>query len=339
MLTQHSKKDIKHRIAKLEKYYEFYGYHISDPMIFEDLMKQLIQRTEVALNKIVSYRSFENSYQLCQKVMKVNNLKAVCKESPCDYVSSKSKRYVLNNHIITPLMMASVNMVERSLVRKIGQETPVKTMENKFQALSIDDNLSDISKPKPSIGSSITKRNHMELQKMPDSNYDLFSSGVLNAISTYMDYVSAKVHDNSKYCVIGRFAVILYELKEKELKDVHKRINIDMPVDDISMRVIKPYKQFYNTLINVALKFDLNHLSTVTTMDYINAVQYQMAQNWNESLHGPAEYFFACCKKYSKDVKDKGIGRFFEVLRGKLIQTWNLEVILKSESFKRAKLE
>ena len=323
LLTNYSKKDIKQRIMKLEQYYDFYGYHIGDPTVFVELATEFLSHTEKIYADILKLRSSKNSDELSQKAKIVNNLKNLYKEVKFDHSYRKSKYYIFNNRIVTPLLLANLKIAEHYSVEKTG---PDSNMEEKFKHLNLGDGCKELVKPvseqgphsmkqnqksiKP--GPQSMKRSYKEMQKVTTDNYDMFSPEALSAIFAYMDYLAMRMTEKSQCLIIGHFAVVLYEVKATELRDIHKRIGIEMPYDNINLRVIKPSKSFYNDLIQIALKFGLSHLSSVTLMDFINALKHNMGQSWNPGLSSAIEFFLECCKGLSKEITSRGIVKFFD---------------------------
>ncbi len=349
LLTQHSKKEVKQRVEELEAYYQFYGYHVGDPASFTTLMEQLLSRITEAAAAIEKFQAFETTYQRMQKEKAVTNLKALYKEAAHDTSRKKTHpiKYLLPNRVVSPLMLANVRVVEQYFPKSEPMECEKDStakVETKFEQMCIQDD--DVMDPKPvpaakgpQSNSLKAKRSFMEMQKLESANYDLFSIGVLNAIFGYMDYQSAKVPDTTQYSVVGRFVVDLYEVHATELKNIHNLIGVDMIYDNINLRVIKPYKKFYSLLLRVALKFGLGYLPTVNSSDYVNAVQSHVGTAWRPTLKVPVEFFCECCKGLVKEMKTKGVSEFFEFLRGKLLQVWEMEVVQRSGTFKKAKVE
>ena len=355
LLTEHSKKDAKQQIDELEAYYSFYGHHIGDPAMFSVLMTQLLALTPVATDAITKFVAFENNYQLMQKGKLAANLKTLYKETAHNIVHKKTHpiKYVLRNRIVSPLMLANVRVVEQyfhtSEPMDMGSDT--SKVEANLEQMSIQENecaavaavAATMIQPdaKGQSKSLKIKRSFMEMQKLESANYDLFSIGVLNAIFAYMDYQSGKVPENNsqQYSVIGHFAVVLYEIHAPELKNIHTLIAVDTVYDNINLRVIKPHKQFYRLLLRVALKFGLLYFSTVNKADYLNAVQHHIGAEWSSMLRAPVEFFFDCCKGLVKELQSKGTSEFFEMLRGKLMEMWEMDVIQKSGTFKKGKAE
>lgn len=113
-----------------------------------------------------------------------------------------------------------------------------------------------------------------------------------------------------------------------------------MSYDNINMRIIKPYKEFYNTAIRVVFQFGLAHLNTVSASDFVDAVQYHMPKTWKPMLKVPAGALFEwttavlCKLKRPLIITD-----FFDGLINQMMQYWDAEIIQKSNGFKRAKVE
>ena len=112
-----------------------------------------------------------------------------------------------------------------------------------------------------------------------------------------------------------------------------------MGYDNISFRVIKPYKEFYNELISVALKYGIGNLQTVTVSDFIDAIRHSFGSLWKAELEEPAKAFYNWCKSESEFDNNKGTPGWFENVKYKMSQVWEAEIIQKSNDFKKAKRE
>ena len=141
LLTNYSKKDIKQRIMKLEQYYDFYGYHIGDPTVFVELATEFLSHTEKIYADILKLRSSKNSDELAQKAKIVNNLKDLYKEVKFDHSYRKSKYYIFNNRIVTPLLLANLKIAEHYSVEKKG---PDLNMEETFKHLNLGDGCKEL---------------------------------------------------------------------------------------------------------------------------------------------------------------------------------------------------
>ena len=341
---EHLKRDVKVHINKLEKYYEFYGYHISDPVTFNDLMAQLVSQTEKVYITVTKYRSLMDSYKLSQKSKIANNLRKLYKETTFDQFKVKSRHYIFQNRIITPLIVANVKTREDSIPKEFNLPDD-QSIEAKFEDLNISEELKmkgqplSTKVPSTSLDSPTQKRTYLEMNKSTLTNFDIFSAGMLNVIFSYSDYLFSTSIDNDKFFVIGHFAVVLYEIKETELAKIHDMLLVKMTVDKLKLRIIKPYNNFYNTMIRVCLKFGIKNLPHLNFIDYMNSVQYHLGKKWNPNLNGPGEFFLKCCKEASKETKDKIVIKFFESLKTKLMKVWDIEIIKTSSKFKRVKTE
>ena len=111
-----------------------------------------------------------------------------------------------------------------------------------------------------------------------------------------------------------------------------------MPYDNLNMRVIKPYKPFYSSLISLVLIYGVQNLHTVARCDFVEAAQHRLGALWKPTLQEPTEAFFDWCLP-------KSVGRvasrleFFEAVRSKMLIHWNAEIVLRSNGFKKAKIE
>ena len=111
-----------------------------------------------------------------------------------------------------------------------------------------------------------------------------------------------------------------------------------MPYDNLNMRVIKPYKPFYSSLIGLALTYGLDNLHTVARGDFVDAAQHRLNAIWKSSLQEPTEAFFDWCLSKSPSKPASRL-EFFESVRAKMLLHWNTEIVQRSNGFKKAKVE
>ena len=105
--------------------------------------------------------------------------------------------------------------------------------------------------------------------------------------------------------------------------------------EEISRRVLKPYKKFSNISMSTILKYGLDNMTTLDPEDYIEALKHSMKDLWKDQLKGPGISFYTWCKQQVINNNSKA----FDHIRHKLKEAWKFEVIKKSNSFKRAKLD
>ncbi len=317
--------------------------------MFNTLMQTLLEKSKEAENAIKSLRALNLSYQQMQKEKTYNNLKTLYKESSWDAASRKKHsaapvKYMIMGRVVTPLLLANerVEMFVRESEPAEAEDRDVREcghVEVKLQHMSIKDEASEVPLGKSQASSLKVKRSYTEMHKVDSANYDLFSVGVLNAIFAYIDHQCMKLSDLAQFNVIGRFAVVIYEVHAPELKALHTRIGVEMMYDNINLRVIKPYKQLYNMLIAVILEFGLENIATVSFSDYMDAVKHHIGSMWKPNLKRPVETFYECCRSLAAKKKTAVVSEFFEALHCTLMQLWEGEIVQRSNSFKRAKTE
>ena len=139
-----------------------------------------------------------------------------------------------------------------------------------------------------------------------------------------------------QYSVRGPFVIELYEIKEKELKNIQRWSSIKILHENVNIRIIKPDRQFYNTLIQIGLKFGLGYLSHVDIKDYISAVQHQIGKRWSLGLVKPIEFFFDTCRNLESELKEHGVMSFFKALKAYLMKAWNIWIVKNARIFKKA---
>ena len=109
--------------------------------------------------------------------------------------------------------------------------------------------------------------------------------------------------------------------------------------EDINIRVIKPFKQFYNELVSTAFKYGIYSLHTVNPSDFVDAVAHALKGAWKPSLKVPTETFYELCKTEAADAKNREVSHLLESLKYGMQEIWHAEIIQKSNDFKKAKLE
>ncbi len=113
-----------------------------------------------------------------------------------------------------------------------------------------------------------------------------------------------------------------------------------MGFENVNMRVIKPYKQFYDELVAVVLRYGVRNLPTVTMEDFVDAAQHSMGSAWQKTLKEPAEAFYGWCKAAAMGMDRKSdLSGWFEAVKCRMAQVWEVDVIQKASDFKKAKME
>lgn len=125
------------------------------------------------------------------------------------------------------------------------------------------------------------------------------------------------------------------EVKSNELRKLSACISKEMGDEDITIRVLKPFKSFYNLAMSIALKYGLRNLYSVNPDDYIDALKYYMKSQWRTELIVPGKKFFELCKN---DVRES-YEYIFNDIKGKIKKLWDTEIIKKSLSFKKMKIK
>jgi hypothetical protein len=120
---------------------------------------------------------------------------------------------------------------------------------------------------------------------------------------------------------------------------VHSGLETELNGEDIGVRVIKPYKRFYEALMSVALRYGLDNLHTLNVSDFRDAVQHFTKSYWKPSLSAPAEAFFDCLRLEKSKLPPPESSELFENLHARLGRMWDAEIIARSNDFKKAKIE
>lgn len=65
---------------------------------------------------------------------------------------------------------------------------------------------------------------------------------------------------------------------------------------DLNIRILKPYKKFYNLMMSTVLKYGFKNLVTVDSEDFVEAVHHSMKKEWREDLRAAVIAFYELCK-------------------------------------------
>ena len=95
----------------------------------------------------------------------------------------------------------------------------------------------------------------------------------------------------------------------------------------MNVRVIKPYKQFYNELMTICLKYGVFDLRMVSSSDFLDAAKSVLGKQWKDRLEVPAERFFQICVQEELKCTSKKLEDFFERVKCRMLEEWNKEVV------------
>ncbi len=110
-----------------------------------------------------------------------------------------------------------------------------------------------------------------------------------------------------------------------------------MSPESANLRVIKPYKRFYNILMSILLKFGIPNLLYVSVADIVEALQHTISDIWRPELSQPAETFCGWCKYLLMKKPTCGTAEFFENLKCQMLQAWDSEVVFRASAFHKHK--
>ena len=336
--------------------------------VFSKLMDTLLIASKEQELSISGMLNIDNMFLKEQKKEEYKKTVSVCKVYQAELSSKKKKatptHYVIKDGKVTPLLVANERVVElfpkieaeeekmididkgRSSensreCRQVENEIAAGQNEAKLQKLTLKEKSIIGSEDKKKPDSLKVKRCFMEMQKIDSvNNYDLFPEVMLRAIFAFIDYKLLDMPDLVPVKTAGHFAVVTYEVPATELNNIHSQMGVKMLYDNINLRVIKPYKLVYNALISVVLRFGLDNFVTVTQSYYLEIVQHHLGKLWKQELQVPTEAFYEWCQLTLKAKKKKqGVVEFFENLYVRINQMWNIDIIERSTSFKRAKVD
>jgi len=327
-LIEPSAKPMNEKIQKLTKYYEFYGNQVMDVERFTPLMEELFSSNKKIIPKIEGYRRFEESIYIKQTQKRFRDLERLYNDTQYEKCVTRSKKFVFGQHIVTALLIADVTHSLKTDAEKISDV--IQAMKE----LTIEDQC--VSQEEFKVEPEKTRT---RMEKVQQVGSEIFSPGLLNAIFTYIDYETAEKPRTRKSTSIGKFIVVVLEVNTKSLSKVHKALGIENKHPQTIIRVIQLYQEFYSVLYQTILKFGLHYLLTVTKEDFNNAVKRQLKEYWKEEMIKPTEFFLYCGKIAIKDIKDLDERKFFEVMRMKLMQAWEKDIVERSRRHKKSKFD
>ncbi len=341
------------RTQELRAYYEFYGYEVCNPAAFATLMRALLAESKCAENNILSLKELDHKFKWAQKENVYKAFKALDKDysglvggARGKKKSKKVPRYFILNRVVTPLVLANERVIESFLRHAESPPatdllpSPEVLLQESIQRMSIlDDDLPELQMQRKPSKSLNIKRSYMEMQRIASGPSDLFSVAALKAIFAHIDYEALKF-DNLSCIAVSHFAAIVFEIRSSELHSVNSRVEAEMGLEDVSLRVIKPYKQFYDELVAVALRYGVANLPSVDVADFVDAAQHSMGSLWQKALREPTEAFYAWCTAEAAAVGGKGeLAGWFEGVKCRMAQAWEADVIQRASDFRKAKKE
>eukprot|EP00831_Metopus_contortus_P050419 TRINITY_DN4239_c0_g2_i2.p1 TRINITY_DN4239_c0_g2~~TRINITY_DN4239_c0_g2_i2.p1 ORF type:complete len:191 (-),score=21.81 TRINITY_DN4239_c0_g2_i2:23-595(-) len=175
------------------------------------------------------------------------------------------------------------------------------------------------------------------MHKVCPGESNFFSPESLKAIFAHVDREALKFA-TPQFTTVGRFAVVIFQLNSEELGKLHKRIEAEMGSEKISLRIIKPFKEFYTELISVALRYGIQNLPNLESSDFVDAAEHLLKSIWKPALKGPTEAFFEWVKEEVLSGDNRDSSELFDHLKYQLLRAWDIDVINKSSEFKKIKL-
>ena len=288
-------------VSELESYYNFYGYKVTDSASFVALMTTFLSKYKESEAILQKYKALNTTYELVQKEAAYKGIKLPTKEQETEFTTKKKKhtKFMINYRIVTPLFIA--------IEQEMSQENS-----------------------KPVLVS----------QKTTESPYDIFPLGVFKAVFTYIGVELLKAPRTTRYLVIGNFTVIVLEISPDELKGIHTKLGLEMAKGKgTHLRIVKPYRVFYNALVSVLLKFGLANFLTVDLADLMAASENSLKEIWRPELKVPVKAFYGWCRFLVEKKAQWGIVDFFENLRCQMFKEWETNVVVKAESFQKIQLD
>ncbi len=317
------------------------------------MIGMFIAETKNAEKVVADVKEVERKYRMDVREAAYKHIKEMYKGCSFDKIPQKKRRrtYCILNRSVTPLIFANEKLVESFLsvdesVPRLGQtgkecskEIPEAVqIEDRIDKLTLEDMMPDLQMQRRPSKSVNVKRTYLEMNRVRTVPSDLFSIEALKSIFTFVDYESIKFA-TPHYIVVGHLAAIMFEISSAELRKLNELVASEMGYEEINLRVIKPFKQFYNELVGTALKYGVFNLHTVNSADFVDAAAHAMKTAWKPSLKVPTEAFLELCKSEAAAAKSKDISLFFENLKYRLQEVWDAEIIQKSNDFKKAKVE
>jgi hypothetical protein len=326
-LIEPSMKPPKEKTQKLTTYLEFYGNQVVDVERYSGLVEELFASAKKVMQTVEGFRKFEESVHIKRIQKRFKDLKRIYKETQYNHCVTKSKKFVFFEHIVTALFFADVTSCEKSNVDETINI--IKSMRE----LSIDNcKFSEDNKSEPS-------KIELEMEKIQSAVLEVFSPELLNSVFAFMDCVTAENPRTKRFAKIGRFIVVVLEINADHLNKIHKALGIENEYPSIIIRVLQPYSLFYSALYQAVLKFGISYLCTVTKKDFCSSVKRQMKEEWKGDMILATEFFLHCGKLAAKETKDQGERKFFEVLRARLMQGWERDIVQRAQENKKKKLD
>ena len=322
LLTSHSDKLIETRIKELAEYFNFYGYTVISIKKFEEVIEIFLKQCIETEKIIEGLDNLDIKFKIARKENTYEEIKNCYNELPTSYSKKQRKSYKIAHRPITLLISAKEKLVEGELSQNL---------ESQMEQLSINefpmDEFKSYRKPSKSL---YLKRSSPELMH----HIKNFSQHSLKLIFSYLDLEHLKF-TKPEFMIVGDFVILVLEIKSSQLRKLSSCISLEMGDEDISIRVLKPYKKFYNIAMSTILKYGLDSMTTLDPEDYVEALKHSMKDLWREQLKGPGISFYTWCKQQVINNNSK----VFDDIRLKMKEAWKFEVIKKSSSFKRAKLD
>lgn len=90
-------------------------------------------------------------------------------------------------------------------------------------------------------------------------------------------------------------------------------------------------------MIGIIFKYGISQIHTVDPSDFVEALEHSMGEDWMLTLIKPAETFYNLCK--TEIAKEQDTVLLLENIRYSMLSLWEIEIIQKSNCFKKFKLE
>ena len=126
-------------------------------------------------------------------------------------------------------------------------------------------------------------------------------------------------------------------MPQTKIQEISHKLGIELE-EPFSLRIIKPFKYFYNQLITLCLKYRIFDLHMVSCEDFVDAAKHMLGDVWKDSLLEPTKYFYNLCVAEEKKCTSHSEPTFFENVKCQLLQDWNSVIIEKAQQFKRTKI-
>ena len=116
-------------------------------------------------------------------------------------------------------------------------------------------------------------------------------------------------------------------------------MNEEIGIEEVNIRILKPFKKFYNMAMKVVLTYGFKNLLSVNQEDFIEVLEEFLKDIWTPNLKRPAEIFLHWCRDVLFKSSNANQALLFEQVKYKIEEAWIKTIIMKAKVFKRVKVD